>query len=113
MTKIFAGMVTAIMLTFASFAPAQANMAGLAQSKALSAEQDNLVEKTGRRGRRRAVGAAIALGIIGAAAIAASRSSRADHYYDRRDEWYHRCRKWRRRCNRGNDRACWKFDRRC
>lgn len=69
------------------------------------------IQVASRRWRRRAAGAAIALGILGiAAAVAAKEARRERHYYDDYDR---ECHKWLRRCDRGNDRACYKFDRYC
>ncbi len=114
MKRIIGGAIAALMLTVVANAPAQANMAGLSQSKHLGVTQDGIVQKTRRRWRGRAIAGGIALGILGAAAIAASRRGYADeHYYDRRDSWRYRCNRWHRWCNQGDDRACWKLERHC
>ena len=71
-----------------------------------------------RRGRGVAVGAAIGLGILGAAAIAGSRRAYADDYgdgYGYRSSYGHRraCGKWDYQCARGNDWSCEKLQNHC
>jgi len=98
-------------MMLAPFAPA--NAGGMLNPSALDAKVvagDGVVEKVGRRHRRRlAIGAGIVtLGILGA--IASDRAHSRPYYRDN-PRW--RCRRWRRACHRGNDRACWRFDTRC
>jgi hypothetical protein len=107
--KTLTALAASALVTFTlTTGTANAQMAGLAAAKP-PAGQD-LVHKTGRRNRGR-VAAGIALGIIGAAAIA----SQSHRYYRDSYESRHerRCRRWMYRCDNGNYRACQKFDRRC
>ena len=104
-------------IAMVAFMPAASSQAGGIVSPGTFSPKavagDNLVEKVGRRHRRRlAVGAGIVtLGILGA--IAADRAYGRPHYYDRYQDRRWQCRRWRRSCNNGNDRACWRFDTRC
>ena len=101
----------AVMLTGGT--SAQAQMAGLKSLDAAVASPSGLVQKTGSKSRRRgAIGAGIAIGIIGAAAAAAAHVHRNDRYYRER-RYESRCRSWRRWCRNGDDEACWNYDRRC
>lgn len=81
-----------------------------------TAKKADKIVVAGRRFRRRARGAAIALGVLGVVgAIAAAKASEREY---RRDRRYHRrirrsCRRWLRDCEDGYDRACWKFENRC
>lgn len=61
--------------------------------------------RRGRRGRGAAIGAGIAIGVLGA--IAASEAHAAERRHRRR------CNRWRRQCYNGSDRACWKYEDRC
>ena len=110
MKKFITIAAAATTLMIMAQAPAAAGpMSGVAAPAAASSDA-GIVHKTGRRGRRIAAG--IALGVLGAVAAGAAYS----HYDKRRyyeSRWERRCRRWRRRCYRGNDRACWKFERRC
>jgi Ni/Co efflux regulator RcnB len=112
MKKIIA--TAAIAATIAvSASPASAQMSGF-KSMNPAASADNLIEKTGRRGRRgRRIGAGIALGLIGAAVIAGHASRHGDYYEDRYSRHERRCNRWRRWCRNGEDRACWKYENRC
>ena len=106
MKKTIAVIATATTLMIAS---APSNATGLSALKSLetgAAQSDNLVHKTGRRGRRIAAG--IALGL--ATAAIASHAYRHGYYESRYER---RCRRWARKCEWGNDRACWKLDTRC
>ena len=112
MKTVTALAAAALMMATLATTPANAQMAGLAAAKAPAASAGNkLVHKTGRRGRGR-VAAGIALGIIGAAAIAhgAHRYHYRDYYESRHER---RCRRWMYRCEDGHYRSCLKFDRRC
>ena len=110
--KTFTAVAAAALVAFTlTTGTANAQMAGLAAAKAPAAKAgQDLVHKTGRRNRGR-VAAGIALGIIGAAAIA----SQSHRYYRDSYESRHerRCRRWMYRCDNGSYRACRKFDRRC
>ena len=113
--KTLTALAAAALVTFTlTTGTANAQMAGLAAAKASAAQAGQaLVHKTGRRRGRNGgkIAAGIALGIIGAAAIA-SQSHRyyRDSYASRHER---RCRRWMYRCDNGSYRACRKFDRRC
>ena len=105
--KTFTALAVAALVTFTlTTGTANAQMTGLAAQ----AGQD-LVHKTGRRRNGGKIAAGIALGIIGAAAIA----SQSHRYYRDSYESRHerRCRRWMYRCDNGSYRARRKFDRRC
>ncbi|MGI9410436.1 MAG: hypothetical protein ACR2OV_10215 [Hyphomicrobiaceae bacterium] len=84
-------------------APAEAGMAGLAAPQKSASTSEQLIHKTGRRGRRAAIIAGAV--ILGIAAAEASRRRSSRHY--------RRCRRWLDRCDRGYEAACWKYDSRC
>ncbi|RPG39358.1 MAG: hypothetical protein CBC34_014510 [Hyphomicrobiaceae bacterium TMED74] len=108
MKKTIAVIASAAAMMMIASAPSSA--AGMSALKALetgAATSDNLVHKTGRRGRRIAAG--IALGIVGAAI--ATHAYRHHHY--RPSRWERRCNCWARKCEWGNDRACYRYDTRC
>lgn len=122
--SFFMAVLAGAALLVSAMAPAQAAMVSVPGAAAGHDVQSSLIQKTqrrrggvrrgrgvrrfrggrrrGRRGRGAAVGAGIALGVLGA--IAASEA----HASHRR-----RCRRWRRQCYNGSDRACWKYDDRC
>ncbi len=110
--KTLTTLAAAALVTFTlTTGTANAQMAGLAAAKAPAAHAgQGLVHNTGRRNRGR-VAAGIALGIIGAAAIA----SQSHRYYRDSYESRHerRCRRWMYRCEDGDRHSCWKFDRSC
>lgn len=110
MIKSTAIAAAAAITLLAAGAPAQAQMSGFTALKASPAAGTNdMIHKTGRKGRR--IAGAIALGLIGAAVIAGNaRASHYDYGYSRHER---RCRKWRRWCRNGEGRACWKYDNRC
>ena len=93
--------MTASILT--AQAPAEAGMVGLTAVQKGAATSEQLIHKTGSRGRRAAIIAGAV--ILGIAAAEASRRSNSRHY--------RRCRRWLDRCDRGNEAACWKYDARC
>ena len=110
--KTFTAFAAAALVTFTlTTGTANAQMAGLAAAKAPAAQAgQDLVHKTGRRNGGK-IAAGIALGIIGAAAIA----SQSHRYYRDSYETRHerRCRRWMYRCDNGSYYDCWKFDRSC
>ena len=113
MKNFIAALFAAAMLTFGFSAPSQAGVVNLPKLETLDLKSKGAtVHKVGRRRFRR--GAAIALGILGAAAIigAARAHDRGYRRYRRRGR--SKCRRWLRRCeDYGNRRACYKFDRYC
>ena len=100
--KTLIATVVAAGFIFTAQAPANAQMAGLSSLQNNATASQELVHKTGRRGR---ILGAIALGAV--AAIAISEAHR------RRSHFARTCRRWRNRCEFGNERACWKYDTRC
>lgn len=112
MKTVFAAFAIAAIAATAAV-PANAQMSALKSlNNGAAASESAIVHKTGRKGRRIAAG--IALGIIGAAALASGahaydRDYEEERYWRRRN----RCNRWRRWCRRGNDRSCWKYDNRC
>jgi len=92
-------------------APAQAQMSGLKSLDTTAKSANQLIHKTGRRGRR--IGAGIALGLLGVAAIASQSRANDDDYSEREYRRQRRCNRWRRWCSNGEDQACWKYDNRC
>ena len=111
--KTFTAFAAAALVAFTlTTGTANAQMAGLAAAKAPAAQAgQDLVHKTGRRRNGGKIAAGIALGILGAAAIA----SQSHRYYRDSYESRHerRCRRWMYRCEDGDRRSCWKFDRSC
>jgi hypothetical protein len=111
--KTFTAFAAAALVTFTlTTGTANAQMAGLAAAKAPAAQAgQDLVHKTGRRRNGGKIAAGIALGIIGAAAIA----SQSHRYYRDSYESRHerRCRRWMYSCDNGSYHACRQFDRRC
>jgi hypothetical protein len=107
-------------LLVSAMAPVQAAMVSVPGAAAGHDVQNPLIQKTqrrrrggvrrgpgrrGRRGRGAAVGAGIALGVLGA--IALSEAAARDREHRRR------CRRWGRQCYDGSRRACWNYDDRC
>ena len=89
---------------FTAHAPtAEAGMAGLAAPHHSANGAEEMIHKTGNRGRRAAIIAGAV--ILGLAAAEASRRSSSRHH--------RRCRRWLNRCDRGYEQACWKYDTRC
>ena len=112
MYKSVAIATAAAAMMIAAGAPAQAQMSGFKSlSPTTATESNQLIHKTGRKGRR--IAGAIALGLIGAAAIAGHAHSYHYDRYDRYSRHERRCRRWRRWCRNGSGNACWKFDNRC
>ena len=110
--KTFTALAAAALVTFTlTTGAANAQMTGLAAAKAPAAQAgQDIVHKTGRRNRGR-IAAGIALGIIGAAAIASqSHRYHRDSYESRHER---RCRSWMYRCDSGSYYTCRQFDRRC
>ena len=111
--KTLTALAAAALITVAiTTGSANAQMVGLSAAKASAAQAgQKLVHKTGRRGHRGKFAAGIALGLLGAAAIA----SHSHRYYRDGYESRHerRCRRWMYRCEDGSYHACRKFDRRC
>ena len=106
--KKFIAIATAATFVIAAAAPANAQMSAFKSFGSTAANADQIVHKTGRKGRR--IAGAIALGLLGAAVIAGH--ARASEI-DQEDAHERRCNKWRRWCNDGESRACRKFDNRC
>ena len=87
---------------------------GLATLMALSAVAPAVTtDAEARRGRGAAIGAGVALGILGAAAIAGSNRSYADDGYGDDRGYRNTCSRWAYRCDRGNGWACDKYERNC
>lgn len=110
--KTFTAIATAATIALLTVAPAHAQMSGLAATAPKIEAGQEIVHKTRSRRHRGKIGAGIALGIIGAAAIAAaSHRGYAEERYESRFE--RRCRRWMYRCEDGDYRSCRKFDYRC
>jgi hypothetical protein len=111
-SKKVAAFAVAALVTLPALTPSHAQMTGFSSAKSAGAPAgQELVHKTGRRHDGK-VAAGIALGLLGAAALAASSSrAAAEERYESRYE--RRCRRWQYRCEDGDFRSCRKFDRRC
>ncbi len=84
--------------------------AALGVSAVLPAMTTDADARRGHRGA--AIGAGIALGILGAAAIANSDRAYADDNYVV-DDYPDQCSRWQYRCERGNEWACDKYEAHC
>jgi hypothetical protein len=101
-----AATLTAFAMTPANAGPFSAGMPALQDAK-VGATQEQLVHKTGKKGK---FIAGLAIG-LGAAAVL----SQGHYGYYSGYSWRHerRCRRWRKRCWNGNNNACWKYENRC
>ena len=111
--KTFTAFAAAALVAFTlTTGTANAQMPGLAAAKAPAAKAgQDLVHKTGRRRNGGKIAAGIALGLIGAAAIAGQSHRYYRDSYESRHE--RRCRRWMYSCDNGSYHACRQFDRRC
>jgi hypothetical protein len=111
MTKFIAIAAISATALIAAQAPAQAQMSALKSLDVGATTANQLIHKTGRRSRR--IGAGIALGLLGVAAVASHARAREDAENEREYSHQRRCNRWRRWCSNGEDQACWKYDNRC
>ena len=111
MYKSATAIAAAIALSTVAFTPAtagpySAGIASLQQTMTSPAGQEQLVHKTGKKGKF-AIGFAIGLGT--AAALGAGYGYHGGYDYSFR----RMCRRLRHRCWNGNHKACWKYENRC